>query len=355
MIIFLTLNILRLLKLLVLRSGLLFGSKNFIFSLLLFSTFSHSQDLEFENINSNHGLSHSTVYSITEDEHGFLWFGTREGLNRYDGYKITTFYRSESPGDSLRLKGNEINSLLAYGTEIFIGTQKGLSKYSQESDSFISDFSGKEINDPIKVLYQQDDGKIFAGTTEGLYLIKENNLKEVICNINVRGIHTAGKDQYWLALNKEVILINSTGEEIKNYRIQRNEHANRNMRINTLYGDSKGNIWLGTSIGLYAYDEKEDQFILNNPLSDKNHKIEAKVIRTIAEDKDKNLWLGTEDGIFIYNSDKKKYTQYTHSFKADRNSLSHKSILMNLLRSIILYPRDLALRNLKAEVLTPIL
>lgn len=292
-----------------------------------FSFISHPQDLEFENINSNHGLSHSTVYAITEDDHGFLWFGTREGLNRFDGYNLTTFYRPERREDFPGLKDNEINCLLPSGSDIFVGTQKGLSKFSLISNSFSSDFSGMEINEPITVLSTQDEEEIIAGTTNGFYIIKDNTLTKVLSHVNVRGILQEKGNRYWLALTKRIVLIDSTGKEHKSYRLQKSEEAIRNMRINTLFRDSHDKIWLGTSNGLYSYSPQEDQFVINNPLTEKNHhQIEAKVIRTIAEDKNKNLWLGTEDGIFIFTPETHHLRRYSHSFTSDKNSLSDKSI-----------------------------
>lgn len=51
----------------------------------------HAQEPVFSKLTTSHGLSHNTVYSIVQDRHGFMWFGTREGLNRYDGNSIVTY------------------------------------------------------------------------------------------------------------------------------------------------------------------------------------------------------------------------------------------------------------------------
>ncbi|MDX1410459.1 MAG: two-component regulator propeller domain-containing protein, partial [Saprospiraceae bacterium] len=94
------------------------------------------QELRFDHITIDDGLSHSTVYAIAKDRDGFMWFGTRDGLNRYDGYEIRT-YKSGGP-ESLGLKNHNIRSLLVQDNgDIWIGhAVGGLSILDDQTQTF---------------------------------------------------------------------------------------------------------------------------------------------------------------------------------------------------------------------------
>ena len=88
---------------------------------LLFAAVSYSQELKFSRITNEDGLSQSTVHAIIEDEEGFMWFGTQDGLNRYNGYEIKVF--RNNPLDSTTLSENNIQSLfLDKDGDLWVGT-----------------------------------------------------------------------------------------------------------------------------------------------------------------------------------------------------------------------------------------
>ena len=94
---------------------------------LLFLQFLFSQpaDIKFEQLSVEHGLSQSRVFSILQDHQGFMWFGTRNGLNKYDGYKFAIY--KNDPNDSLSLSHNGISALYEnHSGELWIGTDRGL-------------------------------------------------------------------------------------------------------------------------------------------------------------------------------------------------------------------------------------
>src|SRR5258706_12630010 len=105
--------------------------------LLCISTFGWGQlsNLRLERYNTESGLSQNLVYSIVQDKQGFLWFGTDEGLNRFDGYEFKTF--RHSPQDSSTIADNSIHSLLFDHTgALWIGTNNGISTYNPVTESF---------------------------------------------------------------------------------------------------------------------------------------------------------------------------------------------------------------------------
>lgn len=112
--------------------------KNLLVGLLLgFSVAGLAQpaNLRLDRYNTESGLSQNLVYSIAQDKQGFLWFGTDEGLNRFDGYEFKTFTHVE--GDSSSLTDNSIHSLLVDHTGIlWVGTNNGISKYDPVHETF---------------------------------------------------------------------------------------------------------------------------------------------------------------------------------------------------------------------------
>ncbi|MEC8683215.1 MAG: two-component regulator propeller domain-containing protein, partial [Bacteroidota bacterium] len=95
--------------------------------LLVFVQVVLGQDYYFEHYTVENGLSHNTVLSSLQDSKGFLWFGTKDGLNRFDGYAFKRF--QNEPNDQKHLLGNYVESLLEYDGHIYAGTDNGLFRY----------------------------------------------------------------------------------------------------------------------------------------------------------------------------------------------------------------------------------
>src|SRR3954471_8782896 len=102
-------------------------TRKIIFSWLLLLSFTilYSQQLRFKHISTEEGLSTNFVRAIIQDDKGFLWFGTQDGLNKYDGYQLK-IYKNE-PGDTASLSNSEITSLLQVRSDLLlVGTREGL-------------------------------------------------------------------------------------------------------------------------------------------------------------------------------------------------------------------------------------
>ena len=98
----------------------------------------HSQAhrLRFKTLSANEGLSQNMIQCILKDTQGFMWFGTRDGLNRYDGYKFTTFRHNSEQASTI--SNNFINDIIeAPGGNLWIGTSSGLDLFDKKSEKFI--------------------------------------------------------------------------------------------------------------------------------------------------------------------------------------------------------------------------
>ena len=139
--------------------------------------FADKNNLRFEHISISQGLSQSSIYCQLQDRNGFIWIGTLDGLNKYDG-NIFTVYRN-NPDDSTSIINNLINALYedCFGF-IWIGTSNGLSIYNPYSDKFANyrypvKYKKTQGNNQIHAIYQDQSNMIWIGSDIGIFKINE--------------------------------------------------------------------------------------------------------------------------------------------------------------------------------------
>ena len=263
------------------------------------SSRSQAPRLKFKHITNDQGLSNSTIEAIFQDKRGFIWFGTRDGLNRYDGYQMTV-YRYD-PRDSNSISDNYIRYIYEdRHNTLWIGTINGLNRFDPERNKF------------IHYKHNPADGGSLS-----------NNLVNCIC-----------EDQ------KGDLWISTFGGGINQYRSKEDDFIHfrhqpgktRSLsddRVNFLYEDTQGNFWVGTETGLNLFNRDNGGFRTYKNLSDTTNK-GNNVIRVIKEDRLGNLLLGTEDnGLLLFDYKTGAFRQFRHQEK-DPSSLAS-----NLLRSIL--------------------
>jgi ligand-binding sensor domain-containing protein/signal transduction histidine kinase/DNA-binding response OmpR family regulator len=256
--------------------------------------------LKFKRITTEQGLSNSTIENIFQDKRGFIWLGTRDGLNRYDGYQMVV-YRFD-PKDSTSISDNFI--LYIYEDkkqQLWIGTINGLNRYDPATNRFVrykhSNADPASISSNyVNCIHEDAKGNLYVSTFGGginLYDPKKNNF------IHFR--HQAGKSR-------------SLSDD----------------RVNYIYEDTQGNFWVATESGLDLFNREAGNFRTYQQVGDFAVEKANNVIRIIKEDRQGNLLLGTADnGLLIFNDREKTFRHYRHHEK-DPNSLAS-----NLLRSML--------------------
>lgn len=204
----------------------------YILSLLIFTAgVSSAEPLRspnFDYFGYEDGLSSSSVSSILQDRFGFLYFGTKNGLNRYDGYEVTIF--QNDPFDENSLNHNLIQTMYLDGDILWIGTYGGLAKFDTITEQFTryNAVTGKDdsLSDDVVVAITRDaEGTLWVGTLNGLNRMDEQT-----------GTFTV-------------------------YRPSADDESSINHQvIRALYSDADGNLWVGTYNGMGLYDRDRDAF-----------------------------------------------------------------------------------------------
>lgn len=238
-----------------------------------------------EILSTSEGLSQGSVLCLLQDKRGFIWAGTEDGLNRYDGYSFEVF-RSKS-GDLKSLSGSYINAITEDKMgNLWIGTTTGLNKFDWASQSFsridlssISLDTTNIINNNISVVITDRSGNIWIGTEAG-------------------SIHR-------ISLNKDSCWISLSLTQLTNPSGIRND-------IRTIYEDRDGIIWIGSdNPGYNLYDPQKKRMILFDSLEAFPMKKEIRSFNQFLEDKENGIWGANHTGLFwIDKKNLKRVTYY---------------------------------------------
>jgi len=270
-------------------------------------------------------VSDNRFHAICEDMSGFIWIGTENGLNRYDGYNFYQFYHDDN--DSLSLLSNYVRCLYADkdGT-LWIGTNRGVQYLKPYEKKFHTvDFPGSR-SPYIQQICQLSDGKIWvAAPGNGVYWIDPGNPDQV------------------------------------NSVVSLNTYPAARGRFRTILEDEEGTIWVGTPSGVMLYDPRLDKVTpFRDDILDRN-------ITGINGDANGNIYITTSDHLYMWNGSRRTFSrltpteglwEITHSFM-DRDglkiSLRGKGMLAltkdNKLRQVELKPSDHSLEKLDVSAM----
>ena len=302
----------------------------FIISIIvsLLSVAANGRPYYFRHYRNNNGLSNNTVESCIQDRRGFIWFCTKDGLNRFDGYQFKIFYHNPDVPNSI-------------------------------------------IDNFVTALCEDKDGWIWVGTTSGLcYYIPENDYFGTIQSENqaigsmVLDIKADDNDCIWIATNTGTYKYNKETKKLFSYP------AAQYFRPIKMCLTNAGDIWLSATDGkIYKYNQRTDDFIGYNILTEKEKSASVRLvnildagnygllistdlaglkqfepnsgrvtdmfsndallhnifIRTTCLISDEEIWIGSESGIHIYNLNK-GYVKSLQMVMTDPLSLSNNMV-----------------------------
>lgn len=305
---------------------LTFSMKYFCFILLLLPAFCLAQkpSLYFEKLTVEHGLSHNKINRILQDQRGFIWVGTDDGLNRYDGKRFTHF-RSR-PGDSTSLSGNIITDMLEDKEgRLWIATADGgMSRYdyrlppAQQFRQYKhrpGDMRAIPVN-TINSIKEDASGYLWLGTA-GKNVLRFNKQTEEFLDVakspkTVLDLSIDNNGMVWVGRQGGGIMkINTQNLAYVEDERYRDLYATLpHMTVTSLFKDRQGSMWYGSwDKVLYKYDAttgKELSFQGNSASDFQNDEI-----LSFAQDQWGRLWMGGKDkGLHIF--DRGQFYNFRH-------------------------------------------
>jgi len=343
----------------------------------------NNSPLYFKNLSVDHGLSHQTVYAIIQDKQGFMWFGTKDGLNRFDGRNFKIFRNNLSEPNSL---GNNMVWSMYEDTEqhIWVGTNQGVYLYDPKKEDFrpfgVTDENGTAVSGSILDIREDLDGNIWmASSTTGLYRynIAEKTLhhfyhdpdkpsslafgsissmtidKQGLVWVSILGSGVqrfipanATFEEYWdqsKTSKKDLIFeifdhgqdlligtkneglkkLNKASKSIQNILVK--DANNQPLFIRSLINDDKNQIWIGTELGIYIYNPLTQSYrhIQHNP--DDPFSITDNAIYSLYQDREGGIWIGTYFGGLAYLPNESMLFE-KHYPIANENSISGRRV-----------------------------
>ncbi|WP_316633080.1 two-component regulator propeller domain-containing protein [uncultured Flavobacterium sp.] len=293
------------------------------------NSFAQSKPLSFNRLDVTNGLSNNSVLSINQDSTGYIWLGTKYGLNRFDGRTFKIF--KKDPENKTSISSNDfIKQLVLSRDKKMWVVSNGLDLYHPEDNSFETVIPQSE--NLLKVL-QDSKGNLWIGSLTQLKFRAANSKKNILIQIS-KGILQVSEffedniHHIWVGTSAGLFELYFVRKKLvikRHFTDQFNSGAAINQ-ITSITQDQNLKYWIGTKKnGIYLFDKKSSQllhFIKNN--SDKNSLVNNNV-RKILRHKNGSLWIGTQDGLSILNPYTYKFINYQHD-PTQLNSLSQNSI-----------------------------
>lgn len=343
----------------------------FISMLLLLGTSNVRADISTENfirIGVKDGLSSSTITTIYQDSKGYMWIGTADGLNKYNGYNVSMY--NYEIGNEESLSSTYITAILEDGEDnMWIGTEDGLNILNKDTGKVKRIPVGldniKGITDSrVTAIFKDSKDNIWIGTENGLNLYDEvdksfkkyifdlenetktyNNyitdIKEDIngyllvgtkCGVNIISLknyatiddgriyeerqyiysmEADNQNNIWMATNEGVYKYDMVKQELELFNIDIDEGLN--IKVEKVFADSSNNIWFSSSNGAIKYNQYDESFTAYKNEYLYEYSLSSDYIKTFYEDKNNNIWIGTLNGLNILNNSQQFTTILNYS------------------------------------------
>lgn len=296
----------------------------------------------FERITKKDGLSQSTVTNIIQDRKGFMWFGTYDGMNKYDGYTFKTYRHIENDNSSLSDNGAaylyEDNKGFIWVTN---NANEGICKFNPETEKFIRykhnpDDSTSISSNTVYHIMQDSRNNIWISTNNALNLLIENKIGDKITESfkrfdisSIEGrltkIHENRNGKLLLFANYVYYFDRESNTIKRASKII--EPANATYAIISISEDKAGNLWLGTidsGIIKLVYDKQTQSYkqaVLNKSIATLNGR------NYVLIDYKNRIWIATnKNGLFQYSEKEDRLINFSND-KTDLNSISDNSII----------------------------
>lgn len=289
-------------------------------------------NLNFDFYSQENGLSNNQIHCALQDREGWMWFGTSQGVCRFDGYKFTVF--KNDPEDTASLRGNLVRTIFEdRAGQLWIGTENGgLNKFNREKETFSHYFDGGKDavlkNANVTSICQDSSGVLWVATDSCLYRVDHESKLTAVRPENVPGFSTyfrvigADKDgRIWAGTNLGLFIYDSRTNRAKEVVLPGIQATNEEIWAITF--EDENTVWVGTYTGGLYTVNTGSLVATHLVLDQKNDR--SNTVRAISKDQSGKFWIGTRGGLYIYEKGKGTQAYYCHD-EREPQSLVNNSV-----------------------------
>lgn len=309
-----------------------------LFILFVYSTlpglYATGRILQMEQFGIDEGLSQTAVNCVIQDSYGFLWIGTQDGLNRYDGYEFKVF--RNQPLDTNSLANSYVVSLCEDSKgNIWAGTRDGLSCYIRNRGIFKNYYHNpKDIStlssSMIYYVYEDKKGFLWVKTPESMDRFDPQtesfarfphftDFFSASTQNNDFVIFEDFKNKLWVGTKDGLMQFDRNLGMYKRYSHDPYIVTTiSNNRIKHVFEDSEQTLWIATEVGLNRYNREHDNFFRYVYKPNVEGSLPNSTVNFVFEDSKKTIWVGTENGLCTFNKETETFSPILSLFINDR-------------------------------------
>ncbi len=276
-----------------------------------------SMQYKFDKLTFKDGLSQNTVTSLCQDERGFLWFGTQDGLNRYDGYSFVN-YKNDAE-DTTSIAGNFVRAILKDRDGQMWVAANGLNLFDRKKETFKRFRHNPKVKNTLPsnvifCIYQDRKDNIWIGTNNGLSLVQKHALgnysfknffhnpkkTQSLADNSVYCIFEDNKGRLWVGTDGGLSCMDTRGEFFNNFRHDPTDSSSLvHKSVRSIWQDRSNTLWVATPQGLSRMNTHSlSAGIFTNYNSKNTPNLLNDNFYSVFSDKDNSIWLGSAEGLF---------------------------------------------------------
>ncbi|MBV1878989.1 MAG: PAS domain S-box protein [Pseudomonadales bacterium] len=292
---------------------------------------SDQRNLIFDRLGTREGLSQAVVTAVTQDKNGFIWIGTQEGLNRFDGYSFETFLHQ--PDNAGSISHHFIRTVMAAedGT-LWVGTDSGLNRFDEASTRFDvfylnPDFEGGGPGNAVYCLFEDSKHRLWVGTELGLSVKTSASTFKSLSGLvdisagSIRVVFEDSRGVIWIGSEKGALFkLDEATQIFQPVYVP----GQGNNAVSGIVEDDRGQLWVSTSNGKITLIDTRSGEIAALKVAD-NEALSGSRIYQIFKDKSGDIWVGTNDGLNLWHPEYNRFSRYKHD-PTDMQSISDNDV-----------------------------